>query len=124
MAGRRILIVEDDEDGGTSLRMLLATLGHDAHHVVTGEQAVAAARDLRPEVVIMDINLPSIDGYEAARRIRAASSGELKAIIALTGFGQARDIEKSQAEKIDHHLVKPCDLSVLTGILDRLPAAG
>lgn len=120
----RILIVEDNQDSADSLKMLLEALGYDAHLVYDGEAAVRAAAALRPDVILMDIGLPGLNGYDAARQIRAQSAGTRVLIVALTGWGQEADRLRSAEAGIDHHLVKPLDLAVLEQILDSLQTPG
>jgi CheY-like chemotaxis protein len=123
-APRRILIVEDNEDSALSLKMLLEALGHEAEVVHNGEAAIAATASRKPEVILMDIGLPGINGYEAARRIRNDSAGTAMLIVALTGWGQEPDRRRSSEAGIDHHLVKPLDLDKLRLILSPEQASG
>lgn len=119
----RILIAEDNRDSADSLKALLEALGHEAHISYDGESAVRSAADLRPDVIVMDIGLPGINGYEATRQIRAMKPALPALIVALTGWGQQSDRLKSAQAGIDHHLVKPLDLAALKQILDSvLPA--
>jgi CheY-like chemotaxis protein len=125
-AARRILIVEDNQDSALSLKMLLEVLGHVVDVVHDGEEAIASAAALRPNVILMDIGLPGLSGYDAARRIRSDCKGSPLVIIALTGWGQEEDRRRSADAGIDHHLVKPLDLAKLRQILASAPppAAG
>lgn len=122
----QILIVEDNRDSADSLKTLLEALGYVAQVVYDGESAVRTAAALRPGVIIMDVGLPGMNGYDAARRIRSENPGLAVLIIALTGWGQQADRQRSAAAGIDHHLIKPLDLAVLQEILDswQVPAAG
>lgn len=120
----RILIAEDNRDSADSLQTLLKALGHEAHVAYDGESAVRCAAGLRPDVIIMDIGLPRVSGYDAARRIRAQNPGLRTVIVALTGWGQEADRQRSLAAGIDHHLIKPLDLTMLQRILDSLQAPG
>jgi CheY-like chemotaxis protein len=117
----RILIVEDNRDSADSLKALLEALRYDSHVVYDGETAVLSAPALRPDAIIMDIGLPGISGYEAARQIRAQNGAGRLTIVALTGWGQQADRLRSGEAGIDHHLVKPLDLAALRQILDSLP---
>jgi len=121
----RILIVEDNRDSADSLKALLEALGYDAHVVYDGETAVSSAAALRPDAIVMDIGLPVMTGYEAAIQIRAQNPGSRLTIVALTGWGQNADRQRSADAGIDHHLVKPLDLEALQRILGslQLPAA-
>lgn len=122
----RILVVEDNRDSADSLKMLLEALGCETQVVYDGHAAVQAAAAARPDVIIMDLGLPVLSGYEAAQQIRAQNPGMQVLIIALTGWGQESDRQRSAAAGIDHHLVKPLDLATLRQILDgrRMPAPG
>jgi CheY-like chemotaxis protein len=117
----RILIAEDNRDSADSLKALLEALRYDSHVVYDGETAVRSAATLRPDVIVMDIGLPGISGYEAARQIRAQNLDGRLTIVALTGWGQQADRQRSAEAGIDHHLVKPLDLAALKQILDSLP---
>jgi len=119
----RILITEDNRDSADSLKTLLEALRYDAHVVYDGETAVQSAATLRPDVIVMDIGLPGISGYEAARQIRAQNPGGRLTIVALTGWGQQADRLRSAEAGIDHHLVKPLDLAALKQILDSLSSS-
>ena len=114
----RILIVEDNRDTASSLKVLLDGLGYDAHVVNDGESSVAAALALRPQVILMDIGMPGLSGYEAARMIRAQCPDMRVRIVAVTGLGHQIDRLRSAEAGIDHHIVKPLDLAVLQPILD------
>ena len=118
----RILIAEDNRDSADSLKALLEALGYEAHISYDGETAVHLAGELRPDVIIMDIGLPGINGYEATRRIRALRPKLPVMIVALTGWGQQSDRLQSAEAGIDHHLVKPLDLAALKQILDSVQA--
>jgi len=117
----RILIAEDNRDSADSLKTLLEALRYESHVVYDGETAVRSAATLRPDVIVMDIGLPGISGYEAARQIRAQNLDGRLTIVALTGWGQHADRLRSAEAGIDHHLVKPLDLAALKQILDSLP---
>jgi len=118
----RVLIAEDNRDTAESLKLLLRDLGYDAHVINDGESAVPAASALKPHVVIMDIGLPGLNGYDAARRIRARNPGVR--IVALTGLDKLVDRQRSAEAGIDHHLVKPANPAVLRQILDSTPRTG
>lgn len=115
---RRILIAEDNEDAGTSLQMLLETLGHDVKLVRNGESAVRDALTFRPDVILMDIGLPIINGLDATHLIRKSNPGRQILIIALTGWGQQSDIDRSTAAGMDLHLTKPVDFQKLKATLE------
>jgi CheY-like chemotaxis protein len=114
---RRILVVDDNHDAAESLAQLLALLGHEMRTAYDGLEAVEVAAAFQPEVVLLDIGLPKLNGYEAARRIRVLPGGERILLVALTGWGQAEDRRKSSEAGFDSHLVKPVELRVLTKLL-------
>ncbi len=114
---RRVLIVDDNVDAAESLSMLLNTLGHDTRLAHDGEQALDVVQAFKPDVVLLDIGLPRVNGYEVARRIRRMSLGEGPHLIALTGWGQAEDRRRAKEAGFDHHVTKPVELSVLSGLL-------
>ena len=110
---RRILIVDDNEDGAESLAMLLEIGEHDIHIVHDGPEAIEAAERLRPDVVLLDIGLPRMSGYEVCRRIRQQPWGRELTVVALTGWGQEEDRQRSRDAGFDAHLVKPVDYDQL-----------
>ena len=124
MAAQRILIVEDNEDSALSLQMLLEALGYATTVVHDGEGAVKTACADYPDVILMDLGLPGMSGYEAARRIRADCAEKPILIIALTGWGQEDDRRQSAEAGMDHHLVKPLDLGKLRLLLEPAPPPG
>ncbi len=118
----RILVVDDNRDGADSLAIMLRVMGHDTHKAYNGEEAVAAAASYRPDVVLLDIGLPKLNGYDACRRIRELPGGKGIFIIAQTGWGQDEDRERSRAAGFDHHLVKPVDPDTLKKLLAKCNA--
>jgi CheY-like chemotaxis protein len=106
---RRVLVVDDSADAAESLAMLLAFEGHETHKAHDGAEAVRTAERVRPDVVLMDIGLPVLNGYEACRRIRNQAWGAPIIMVAITGWGQEEDREQSNAAGFDLHLVKPVD---------------
>lgn len=116
-AARRVLVVDDNRDSADSLAMLLRLSGHETHVAYDGLEAVDAAATLRPDVILLDIGLPTLSGYEAARRIRAQRSGDGLLLVALTGLGQEADRRRSKDAGFDAHLVKPVDYAVLVKML-------
>jgi CheY-like chemotaxis protein len=109
--------VDDNQDGAHSLAMLLQMQGNEVHTVYDGPEAVAAISDFHPDVVLLDIGLPTLNGYETARRMRALPDSRDALIIALTGWGQEEDRRRSREAGFDHHLVKPVDLQTLETLL-------
>jgi CheY-like chemotaxis protein len=114
--GKRVLIVDDNEDAAEMLSMVLRQAGYETEVVFDGPSALRQARTYGPDVVVLDIGLPVMDGYEVARQLRAMPVVGSARIVALTGYGQASDVARSMAAGIDAHLVKPVDV-------DRLRAA-
>ncbi len=114
---RRILIVDDNVDAAVSLRLLLLSLGHVTTVAHDGVEALRIAAEFRPDVVLLDIGMPGLDGYEVARRLRRLRPDAPTEIIAVTGWGQPADREKSRDAGFDMHLVKPVDQSELAQIL-------
>jgi PAS domain S-box-containing protein len=111
--GRRVLVVDDNRDAASSLAFLLAAQGHEARAVHDGSDALDLASAFRPEVVVLDIGMPGLSGYDVARRLRAMPETCDVVLIALTGWGQDSDRRASRDAGFDHHLVKPADLGEL-----------
>jgi signal transduction histidine kinase len=114
---RRILIVDDNQDSAESLATLLTLKGNETHTASSGQEAVEAATRLRPDVILLDIGMPNMNGYEACRRIREQPGGNDVVIIALTGWGQDEDRRRSSEAGFNEHLVKPLDPAVLMKLL-------
>ncbi len=119
--GRRILVVDDNVDAAEGLSDFLRALGHSVRTVHDGASAIQVATIVRPEIVLLDIGLPDIDGHQVARRLREDGRLRTSLLIALTGYGQERDRERSREAGFDHHLVKPVDLARLESLL-KLPS--
>jgi len=117
----RILVADDNKDAADTLAMLLQIMGHRVRQVGDGEAAVDAVADFNPQVVLLDIGMPKLNGYEACRRIRTQPGGEAMTLVAVTGWGQADDRRKSQEAGFDQHLVKPVNPAVL---IDLIAAVG
>jgi PAS domain S-box-containing protein len=117
---RRILIVDDSQDSTDSLAMVMQSYGHEVCTAYDGGQAILMAEQFRPEVALIDLGMPNIDGYEVCRRIREQSWGTGMLLIAQTGWGQEFDRRRTKAAGFDHHLVKPLDLDVLKAQLRRI----
>jgi PAS domain S-box-containing protein len=113
----RILLADDHEDGVTSFAALLNLQGHDVTIARNGMQAVELTAATNPEVVLLDIGMPGLNGYEAARRIRAQAGGEGRLLIALTGYGDRNARAESERAGFDEHLVKPVSLDALQSVL-------
>ena len=124
---RRILVVDDNRDSADSLAMILKLSGHETHLAYDGLAALEAAQNVCPEVVLLDIGLPRVNGFDVCRQIRAQSWGKTLVMVALTGWGQDEDRRRVIEAGFDHHLVKPVNFDVLNRILaadrDASPAA-
>ena len=114
---RKVLVVDDNVDAANSIAKILQLFGHEVRCVYDGPSALAEAQASPPDVIVLDIGLPGIDGYEVARRLRAGKQFERTPLIALTGYGQAEDRARSRNAGFDHHLTKPVDPEVLHGIV-------
>jgi PAS domain S-box-containing protein len=119
---RRILVVDDNPDSATSLAMLMKITGNETHTAFDGLEAVEAAATFKPDVILLDIGLPKLNGYEACRRIRQQPWGKNIVMVALTGWGQEEDREKSRDAGFNGHIIKPVEFAALTKLLaDLLP---
>ncbi len=119
---RRILIVDDNQDAANWLATLLNLAGHQTRTAYDGLEAVTAAHDFRPDIVLMDIRMPKLNGLEAASRIRQEPWGRQMTLLALTGWGKDSDRERSKDAGFDGHLVKPVDYDGLMNFIAQLPA--
>ena len=113
----KVLVVDDNEDSAESLAMLLQVCGHDVRLAHDGLRALEEATDYRPDVVLLDIGLPKMDGYEVAAKLRQQPEYLTCVLVALTGYGQESDRQRSLDAGFDHHLVKPADFAKLQQIL-------
>jgi CheY-like chemotaxis protein len=115
---RRVLVVDDNTDAANSLARLLTRLyGQDVRVSNDGPSALEAAEEFRPEMVLLDIGMPEMDGYEVARRLRSRPGFEQPLLVALTGWGQQSDRRRSAEAGFDRHLVKPVDPELLEDLL-------
>ncbi len=112
-ASLRVLVADDNADAATSMALLLKAMGQEVVSVGNGLEAIELADTYRPDVILMDIGMPGLNGYEACRRIRAQPSGKAIVMVALTGWGQDEDRRKSREAGFDEHLVKPADPAAL-----------
>jgi len=122
MPGRRILIIEDHEDAREALRALLELEGHRVDAAATGPHGVALARENPPDIALVDIGLPEVDGYEVARRLRALGTA-CPYLVALTGYGEPEDVRRAHEAGFDAHLLKPIDPDALAGVLNTIGRA-
>jgi signal transduction histidine kinase/CheY-like chemotaxis protein/type II secretory pathway pseudopilin PulG len=123
MPGRRVLLVEDNEDGRQAMELALALEGHTVRSVASGEEAVRVAAAWRPDIALVDIGLPDIDGYEVARRIRGLSVPDLPRLVAISGFGQPQDQRTAYEAGFDLHLTKPVAPEFLRDVLHALTSS-
>jgi CheY-like chemotaxis protein len=112
----RILVVDDNRDMATSLGRLLRMLGHEVEVACDGRKGVEIARSYRPEVVLLDIGLPLLDGYQVARTLREEGFHDT-IIIAVSGYGQEEDRQRSREAGMDHHLTKPVDVQTISELI-------
>ncbi len=116
-ARRRVLVVDDNVDAASSLAMVLKLMGNEVRTAHDGLEGVAAAREFRPDVILLDIGMPRLNGYEACRRIRQEPWGKNVVLVALTGWGQEEDKRKAQEAGFDRHMVKPVEPAALAKLL-------
>ncbi len=120
----RILVVDDNEDAAISLALLLQMMGQDVQIAYDGLEALAKAETFRPDIVLLDLGMPKLNGYETARRLRAEPWGEKAILVALTGWGQEEDRRRAREAGFDYHLVKPVDPTELEKLITGLNQAG
>jgi len=122
--GARIAVVEDNEDSRVLICELLTSEGYDCHTAATGPAGLALVNERRPDIVILDLGLPEIDGFELARRIRRDPRHDGVCLIALTGYGQSADRAAAKEAGFDEHLVKPVQTEQLLTLLSELKKPG
>jgi len=113
----RVLVVEDQEDSANTLKMVLVLEGHEVELAANGSDALTRFRTFRPDVVVMDLGLPGMTGFEVARKMRSFK-GKQPLLVALTGYGQAEDMVQSMDSGFDHHVVKPADIEKLLSLIE------
>jgi CheY-like chemotaxis protein len=116
----RVLVVDDNVDSADSLQALLEVMGHTARSAYEPLHALVIAEEFAPQIVVLDLGLPGMHGLELTRRLHALPQTANATLIALTGYGQSEDIERTQAAGIAYHLIKPVDIAVLQDVLNRL----
>lgn len=121
--GLRVLVVDDNIDAAEMLAALLAMHGHEVSLAYDGASGLASALRVRPDVALLDIGLPDIDGHELARRLRAAPETAGTVLVALTGYGQVEDQRLARQAGFDHHMAKPADLAKLLALLENVGSA-
>ncbi len=115
--GRRLLVVDDNRDGADTLAMLLSFLGYETQTAYNGKEAVLAAKSFCPDMVILDINMPVMDGYEAAKELRNGRDQTRMVLVALTAKGTEDDKEAAREAGFDFHVLKPVDGEALAGLV-------
>jgi CheY-like chemotaxis protein len=123
-SGRRVLVVDDNRDSADSLAVLLEMLGYRVETAYDGRRGLKAAIESRPDVAVLDISMPGIDGYALARRLRARPGGEELRLIALTGWADERSRRLSREAGFDHLLVKPTAIEALVAAIGRAGGEG
>lgn len=116
-SSRRVLVVDDNLDSAETIALMAQLWGHDVRTAHTGQAALEMAEDYRPEVVLLDIGLPGMDGFEVARRLREQEWMTGVMLVAMTGYGQEEDRRRSREVGFDHHMVKPIDPATLQALL-------
>jgi signal transduction histidine kinase len=114
----RVLVVDDNRDAAQSVASFLELSGHEVRTAADGGEALAAAELFQPDVLVLDIGLPVLDGYEVARRLRQTPQGRAALLLALTGYGQREDRQNAEASGFDHHFVKPADPAMLLSCIE------
>jgi CheY-like chemotaxis protein len=113
----QILVVDDNRDSAITCCQFLQACGHDARAAFSGPEAVILAQSFCPQVIVLDIGMPGMDGYQVARELRDLTCGQQCILIAVTGWGQERDKVRAMAAGFDHHLTKPIDPLKLESVL-------
>jgi CheY-like chemotaxis protein len=113
----RVLVVDDNVDAAATLHEFIATLGHESAVAYDGLAALELASSFQPDIAVLDIGLPVMDGYELARKLREQPGRDKLRLIAVTGYGQETDRARAREAGFDHHLVKPIALDVLIPLL-------
>jgi CheY-like chemotaxis protein len=121
--GTRILVVDDNMDAARLMADALEAVGHETRVAFDGPAALEVASAFAPDVALLDLGLPLMDGYELAQQLLARCSGRAPLLVAVTGYGQRSDRERTRAAGFQAHVVKPVDFQHLTALLDRLLAA-
>ena len=120
-APHRILVADDNRDSAETMAMLLQPSGHTVRVAFDGPWALPAVREFQPELVLLDLGLPGLTGYEVAKKVQEMTLAHRPMLVAMTGYGQQGDRQRTRAAGFDHHLVKPVDLEMLQQILRTVP---
>ena len=118
LSGRWVLVVDDNRDAADTLALMLQQLGGTVKVAYDGPKALALCQTFTPDVALLDLGMPGMDGYEVAQHLRASPAGQTLQLIAISGWGQDEDRRRSAAAGFDQHLVKPVSLQDLLGYLD------
>ena len=119
---RRLLVVDDNVDAAQTLGAILELGGHEVRVAYSGSEGLRIASEWRPEVGVLDIGIPDMDGYELCRAIREQSADRQPMLIACTGWGQQEDVQRAHQAGFDHHLVKPVDPDAVLRLLEHAPS--
>lgn len=122
-AKQRVLVVDDNEDAARMLGMTVKILGHEAIIACDGAEAIAIASDFQPDIVLLDLGMPRMDGYETAAHMRQTTWGKDAVLVALTGWGQDEDRRRTKAAGFNHHIVKPAEHAALLAIFEECQMA-
>jgi signal transduction histidine kinase len=122
--GLRILVADDNRDAAETMSVLLEVLGHQVRRVHDGEAAVDEAAAFDPQLVLLDIGMPKLNGYETCRRIREQAGGAGRTVVAVTGWGQPQDVQSARDAGFDRHMVKPLDVNVLMELISATSPEG
>lgn len=117
-AGQRVLVIDDDVDCADTIAMVLRRLGAEVSVAYSGAAGLSLCQSFEPELIFLDIGMPQMDGYATVKALRGLGGATPLRIVALTGWGQAEDQERTLAAGFDHHLVKPADLAELRALLN------
>jgi CheY-like chemotaxis protein len=120
---KRVLIVDDNEQAAECLAVIVNLWGHDVRVVFQGSETIRSAREFRPDVILLDIGLPGVDGYSLARTIRGEPGLRDVMLVALTGFGLDEDRRRAAEAGFDRHMLKPVELDVLEALVAEAPRA-
>ena len=115
--GLRVLVVDDNRDSADTLALLLGMLGHDVTRCYNPHEVEALANAMQPDLVLLDLGMPGLSGYDVARQLRMSASGTALRLVAMTGWGQPEDFRRTSEAGFDAHLVKPVDAEVLLGLI-------
>jgi CheY-like chemotaxis protein len=119
---RRLLVVDDNVDAAQTLGAILEISGHEVRVAYSGSEGLRIASEWKPEVGVLDIGIPDMDGYELCRAIRQQSVDRQPMLIACTGWGQQEDVQRAHQAGFDHHLVKPVDPDAVLRLLEQAPS--